>query len=125
MILKHLKRSMISPLGGLQVISDINAYHSFIVSLRQATIIPYFTALKMICNLYIVDAPKDLAGLVKDVQRYEGTMRSEEYVELVQSNKAILMSVFQCLRTATASHRLAPERKAGRSSAMFVSSLCS
>ena len=77
-ILKHLKRSMISPDGGLQVISDINAYHAFIMSLRQASITPYFTALKMICNLYIVEAPKDLAALVKDVQRYEGTMRSEE-----------------------------------------------
>lgn len=69
-----------SPQGGFQVISDMNAYHSFVLSLRQSAILPYFTALKMVCNLYIVSNPKDLAGLVKDSARYEGTLRSEECV---------------------------------------------
>lgn len=69
---------MISPNGGLQVISDINAYHAFIQSLRQATIMPYFSALKMVSNVFIIDSPKDMATMVKDVQRYEGTLRSEE-----------------------------------------------
>jgi recyclin-1 len=62
----------------LQVVCDVNAYHAFVTSLKQASITPYFTALKLVVNLYLVDSPKDMASLVKDVQRYEGTLRSEE-----------------------------------------------
>jgi recyclin-1 len=84
-ILKHLKRAIVSPAGGFQVIADLNAYHAFIVSLKQPTLVPYFAALKMVANLYIVDSPRDLAGLVKDAQRYEGTLRGEECVSAVAS----------------------------------------
>jgi len=62
------------------VIADVNAYNSFVTTLRQSSVYPYFRGLQMAANLYIVESPKDLAGLVKDVQRYEGTLRSEEYV---------------------------------------------
>lgn len=84
---------MISPQGGFQVIADINAYHGFALSLRQSAIVPYYTALKMVCNLYIVSSPKDLAGLVKDSARYEGTLRSEEYVQQMVSAYMILEDV--------------------------------
>ncbi|KAH8925276.1 hypothetical protein BT69DRAFT_1279871 [Atractiella rhizophila] len=81
---KHLKRSIISIHGGFQVISDLNAYHAFIVTLKQQELTAYFTALKMIGQLFIIDSPKDLGQLVRDVHRYDGTVRAEDLYEFIQ-----------------------------------------
>jgi Exocyst complex component Sec10 len=82
-LIKHLKRSIVSVTGGFQVIADLNAYHTFVTSLRQSNVIAYFTALKMVANVFIVETPKDLAGLVRDVSRYQGTLRTEDAYESV------------------------------------------
>ncbi|GAA5893611.1 Rcy1p [Sporobolomyces salmoneus] len=83
-LLKNLKRLIISHKGGLQLIADLNAYHSFVTTLRQPQITAYFTSLKMVAEIYIVEDPKDLGALVRDTSRYEGTLSPDDLYELVQ-----------------------------------------
>jgi len=83
-LLKHLKRLIVSLTGGFQLISDLNAYHGFVSGLRQPAVTAYFSALKMVGEIYIVEDPKDLGQLVRDVARYEGTLSADDLYELVQ-----------------------------------------
>ncbi|GAA6038172.1 hypothetical protein JCM8097_005776 [Rhodosporidiobolus ruineniae] len=83
-LLKHLKRLIVSTTGGLQLIADLNAYHSFVTTLRQSQVTVYFTSLKMVGEIYLVEDPKDLGGLVRDAGRYDGTLSPEDLYELVQ-----------------------------------------
>ncbi|KPV74787.1 uncharacterized protein RHOBADRAFT_27218 [Rhodotorula graminis WP1] len=83
-LLKHLKRQIVSTSGGLQLIADLNAYHAFVTSLRQPPVTAYFTSLKMVGEIYLVDSPKDLGALVRDTSRYEGVLSPEDLYELVQ-----------------------------------------
>lgn len=80
-ILKHLKKQIISINGGFQLISDLNAYYNFIVNLKQPTITTYFTSLKLLGEIFIIDEPKDLGQLVRDVSRYEGTISADDLYE--------------------------------------------
>ena len=84
MLLKHLKRSIVSISGGFQVIADLNLYTSFISSMRLPNVQPYFTALKMAANVFIIDSAKDLGSMARDLDRYEGTLRIEDIMELVR-----------------------------------------
>ncbi|GAA5820674.1 hypothetical protein JCM10212_000450, partial [Sporobolomyces blumeae] len=83
-LLKQLKRIIVSTTGGLQLIADLNLYHSFVTTLRQPQVTAYFTSLKMVGEIYIVDSPKDLGALVRDTSRYEGTLSPDDLYELVQ-----------------------------------------
>jgi len=83
-IQKHLKRQIISLEGGFQVIADLNAYHTFVVSLRVPTIAAEFANLKMLGDVYIVEDAKDLAQIVRDVTRYGGSFRPEDVYEFIQ-----------------------------------------
>jgi len=83
-IQKHLKRQIISLDGGFQVISDLNAYHTFISSLRIPQITADFANLKMLGHVFIVSDAKDLAQIVKDVARYGGSYRPEDIYEFIQ-----------------------------------------
>ncbi|GAA6011961.1 hypothetical protein JCM11491_000118 [Sporobolomyces phaffii] len=83
-LLKNLKRVIVSTVGGMQLIADLNAYHSFVTSLRQPQVTAYFTSLKMVGEIYIVQDPKDLGALVRDTSRYEGTLSPDDLYELVQ-----------------------------------------
>jgi recyclin-1 len=74
-LVKHLKKQIVSIEGGFQLISDLNAYHDFVSTLRQ----PKVTA-------FIVDAPKDLGQLVRDVSRYDGTVSADDLYEFGQSS---------------------------------------
>ena len=74
---KHIKRQIISLNGGFLVIADLNAYHTFITSLRVASIISDFSYLKMLGHVYVVEDAKDLAQIVRDVTRYGGAYRPE------------------------------------------------
>lgn len=76
-IQKHLKRQIISLEGGFQVIADLNAYHTFISTLRVPQIASDFANLKMLGHVYIVEDAKDLAQIVRDVTRYGGSFRPE------------------------------------------------
>lgn len=69
-------------MGGLQLIADLNAYHSFVTTLRQPQVTAYFTSLKMVGEIYIVEDPKDLGALVRDTSRYEGTLSPDDLYEL-------------------------------------------
>lgn len=84
MLLKHLKKSIVSISGGFQVIADLNLYTSFINSLKLPNVNPYFTALKMAANVFIIDSPRDLGMMARDLERYEGTLRIEDIMEMVQ-----------------------------------------
>ncbi|KAL4253675.1 Exocyst complex component Sec10-like protein [Abortiporus biennis] len=83
-IQKHLKRQIISLEGGFQVIADLNAYHTFISSLRVQSIIADFSYLKMLGHVYVVEDAKDLAQIVRDVTRYGGAYKPEDVYEFIQ-----------------------------------------
>lgn len=77
LVQKHLKRQIISLEGGFQVIADLNAYHSFITTLKIPLIAADFANLKMLGHVYIVEDAKDLAQIVRDVTRYGNSFRPE------------------------------------------------
>ncbi|CCM05375.1 uncharacterized protein FIBRA_07591 [Fibroporia radiculosa] len=81
---KHLKRQIISLNGGFQVIADLNAYHSFISTLKVSNITAEFSYLKMLGHVFIVEDAKDLAQIVRDVTRYGGAYRPEDVYEFIQ-----------------------------------------
>ncbi|KAF8507628.1 exocyst complex component Sec10-like protein [Gautieria morchelliformis] len=83
-IQKHLKRQIISLDGGFQVIADLNAYHTFISSLKVPQITNDFANLKMLGHVFIVSDAKDLAQIVRDVTRYGGSFRPEDIYEFIQ-----------------------------------------
>ena len=88
LIQKHLKRQIISLQGGFQVIADLNAYHSFILSLKIGgsqsgqQLAQDFAAFKMLGHVFIVEDAKDLATIVRDTARYSGRFRPEASAEL-------------------------------------------
>jgi hypothetical protein len=81
---------IVSTTGGLQLIADLNAYHAFVTTLRQSQVTAYFTSLKMVGEIYLVEDPKDLGALVRDAGRYEGTLSPDDLYEL----GAFLLSAF-------------------------------
>ncbi|PCH37599.1 hypothetical protein WOLCODRAFT_84415 [Wolfiporia cocos MD-104 SS10] len=81
---KHLKRQIISLNGGFQVIADLNAYYTFISSLKVSSIAAEFSYLKMLGHVYVVEDAKDLAQIVRDVTRYGGAYKPEDVYEFIQ-----------------------------------------
>ncbi|SJL10333.1 uncharacterized protein ARMOST_13717 [Armillaria ostoyae] len=81
---KHIKRQIISLNGGFQVIADLNAYHTFISSLKVPSIVADFSHLKMLGHVYVVEDAKDLAQIVRDVTRYGGAYKPEDIYEFIQ-----------------------------------------
>ncbi|KAI0060532.1 hypothetical protein BV25DRAFT_1807133 [Artomyces pyxidatus] len=81
---KHIKRQIISLNGGFQVIADLNAYHSFISTLKIPSLTSDFSHLKMLGHVYVVEDAKDLAQIVRDVTRYGGAYRPEDIYEFIQ-----------------------------------------
>ncbi|CAO1619058.1 unnamed protein product [Sympodiomycopsis kandeliae] len=82
---KHLKRQIISLDGGFKVIADLNAYHAFVSSLKQPPLVPYFEALKMLGNVYIIEDPRELAQLVRDASIFRGTLTPDDVYEFLQA----------------------------------------
>jgi recyclin-1 len=80
-VCKHIKRQTINEQGGFQIISDVNAYDNYILSLRQRTINPYFAALKALANIYIISDPTDIKDVIHDLERYHGILRIEDLFE--------------------------------------------
>ncbi|KAI9513549.1 exocyst complex component Sec10-like protein [Russula earlei] len=81
---KQIKRQIISLNGGFQVIADLNAYHTFISSLKIQSLTSDFANLKMLGHVFIVEDAKDLAQIVRDVTRYGGAYRPEDIYEFIQ-----------------------------------------
>lgn len=110
---KHFKRQRISVDGAIKLISDTNHYGSFIASLRQKPLQPYFHALRELSQIYLVDIEppanyfmanaagkrgsllskkgsktaaqaKELATIIADTQRYHGIFPAEEVYEFAE-----------------------------------------
>lgn len=77
LIQKHIKRQIISLEGGIQVIADLNAYYSFVATLKVTHLLQEFASLKMLGHVFVVQDAKDLAIIVRDATRYGGTFRPE------------------------------------------------
>lgn len=126
---KHLKRQIISLTGGFQIISDLNTYHAFVSSLKQARVTEDFASLKMLGHVYIVEDAKDLAQIVRDVTRYGGTYRPEESARPHPSMSPPAASLTQALsapqylRVHPASVRLEADREDGRKYPWFCSAV--
>lgn len=110
---KHFKRQRIGVDGAIKLISDINHYSTFVATLRQKPLLPYFQALREMSQIYLVhiDPPaayfstnakskrasllstkgnttaaqaKELAAIIADSQRYHGIFPTEEVYEFAQ-----------------------------------------
>jgi recyclin-1 len=66
--------------------SDTNHYTVFITSLRQKPLTPYFTALRELAQIYLIDArnARDIATVVADAERYHGVITAEEMYEFAE-----------------------------------------
>ncbi|KAI9001608.1 exocyst complex component Sec10-domain-containing protein [Gaertneriomyces semiglobifer] len=82
-ILKSIKRHRIAP-PPLQLITDINTYYAWACSLRVGGVKKQFEVLKEVGNLFLVEQADELRKMIHDGQRWEGYLRVEEVVELVQ-----------------------------------------
>ncbi|CAI6341592.1 unnamed protein product [Periconia digitata] len=83
---KHLKRQRISVEGAIKLISDMNAYNSYIVSLRNKSLTQYFAALREMSQIYLIDPKnaKEIATIIADSDRYHGIFRAEEVYEFAE-----------------------------------------
>jgi recyclin-1 len=115
LLCKHVKRQRISSAdgGSIKLISDLNHYSSFITSLRQKPLLPYYAALRELGQIYLVDIDppgtyfggpkakrasllpstkasktslqaKELATIIADNQRYHGIFPAEEVYEFAE-----------------------------------------
>ncbi|KAM0721707.1 hypothetical protein Q7P37_002632 [Cladosporium fusiforme] len=116
LLCKHVKRQRISSNdhGAINLISDLNHYSSFISTLRQKPLLPYYAALRELGQIYLVaiDPPgtyfggsgsgakrasllstkatktslqaKELATIIADSQRYRGIFPAEEVYEFAE-----------------------------------------
>lgn len=110
---KHFKRQRVSVDGAIKLIADINHYAAFINTLRQKELVPYFSALRELGQIYLVhiEPPaamfggggkgkrgsvlstkqsesarqaKELAAIVADTERYRGIFGAEEVYEFAE-----------------------------------------
>ncbi|GMM33306.1 Rcy1 protein [Saccharomycopsis crataegensis] len=86
LIVKNLKTLKINTTGALTLISDLNYYYDFIVTLRQKQILPYFIGLKTVGQIYLIDGSdaKLIGKTISDLNRFNGIFQQEEIYELVQ-----------------------------------------
>ncbi|KAF2759421.1 secretion pathway protein Sls2/Rcy1 [Pseudovirgaria hyperparasitica] len=83
---KHLKRQRVSCDGAVKLISDTNAYHAYISTLKNKSLTPYFSALRELSQIYLI-APthaKDIATIIADQDRYYGILRAEDVYEFAE-----------------------------------------
>ncbi|KAK0625738.1 F-box protein pof6 [Lasiodiplodia hormozganensis] len=83
---KHIKRQRISIDGAIKLISDMNAYHSYIVTLKNKSLNQYFSALRELTQIYLISAndAKEIATVIADGDRYHGIFRTEEVYEFAE-----------------------------------------
>lgn len=62
----------------------MNHYCSFIISLHQPNITPYFIALKELGNIYIISNARDIGAFVREADRFNGVLRAEDVYEFCQ-----------------------------------------
>ncbi|KAF2454967.1 exocyst complex component Sec10-domain-containing protein [Lineolata rhizophorae] len=83
---KHLKRQRISVEGAIKLISDTNAYYSYIATLRNKSLTQYFAALRELSQIYLISSKhaKEIATIIADQDRYYGIFRAEEVYEFAE-----------------------------------------
>ncbi|KAI5794551.1 exocyst complex component Sec10-like protein [Pyronema domesticum] len=82
-VCKHIKRQRISVDGAIRLISDMNHYYTYITTLKIRPLIPYFTALRELSQIYLIDPQhaKQMATVIADPGRFGGIFRVEEVYE--------------------------------------------
>lgn len=83
---KHLKRQRISTTGSVKLISDMSHYFQYIQTLKNPDLLLYFTALRELSQIYLIDAEdaKEMATIIADVDRFHGIFRAEEVYEFAE-----------------------------------------
>ena len=83
---KHLKRQRISCSGSIKLISDMNHYHSYVLTLKNKDLLLFFVALRELSQIYLVDPSdaKALATIIADGDRFKGIFRAEEVYEFAE-----------------------------------------
>ena len=86
---KHIKRQRISTQGALPLISDLTAYNNYIVTFRNTDLNNYFTALREVSQIYLIEGKSDrdineMASVISDGDRYNGIFTTEEVVEFAE-----------------------------------------
>lgn len=83
---KHLKRQRISTLGAIPLLSDLSAYAAYIAGFRNPDLNSYFTALREVGQLYLVDGSEavEMAAMIADSERYRGVFTVEEVLEFAE-----------------------------------------
>ena len=83
---KHLKRQRVSCSGSIKLISDMNHYHAYILTLKNKDLLQFFVALRELSQIYLVDPSdaKALATIIADGDRFKGIFRAEEVYEFAE-----------------------------------------
>lgn len=70
----------------LIVPSDINAYYSYIATLKNKTLTQYFSALRELSQIYLIspEHAKEIATIIADSDRYYGIFIAEEVYEFAE-----------------------------------------
>jgi recyclin-1 len=68
------------------VISDVNHYYSYIITLKNKDLQQYFNALREVSQIYLIgpEDAKEIATIVADKDRFRGIMRPEEVYEFTE-----------------------------------------
>lgn len=93
---KHIKRQRISCAGSLSLLSDLTAYSQFIATFKNADLSSYFTALRSLAQIYLIEGTSDrdvreMSTIIADQDRYKGVFTVEEVVEFAERRSDWLM----------------------------------
>ncbi|EPX73591.1 F-box protein Pof6 [Schizosaccharomyces octosporus yFS286] len=82
---RYIKQRKFTVEGGLMLLSDLNLYNEFVVSLKQRALLPYFKALKEIAHLFIIDGKnaEEIGKLATDNSRFSTAFHTEEVYEFI------------------------------------------
>jgi len=88
-VTKHLKRQRISTTGALALLSDLSAYAQFIATFKNNDLNSYFTALREVGQIYLIEGRNDrelneMASIISDGERYAGVFTVDEVVEFAE-----------------------------------------
>ena len=64
----------------------MNLYFTYIQTLKNADLLQFFTALRELAQIYLVDASdaKELATIIADGDRFHGIFRAEEVYQFAE-----------------------------------------